>query len=76
MPKRQPHGPIEVTAIIERRGRWYVGTVAEVPGVNVQERTLREARAALREALDELAEIAPAQIFAPGRRVEHMTVTP
>ncbi len=31
-------------AVFERHGRWYVGYIPEVPGVNAQERTLREAR--------------------------------
>jgi len=41
----------EYTAIIEKRGRWYVAFVEEIPGVNTQGRTLKEARRNLREAL-------------------------
>jgi predicted RNase H-like HicB family nuclease len=41
----------EFTAIIEKKGRWYVGTVEEIPGVNTQGRTLREVRRNLKEAL-------------------------
>ena len=41
----------EFTAVIEKRGRWYVAYVAEIPGVNTQGRTLAEARGNLREAL-------------------------
>ena len=40
------------TAVFLKRGRRYVGYVEEVPGVNTQGRTLREARANLREALE------------------------
>jgi predicted RNase H-like HicB family nuclease len=40
------------TAIIEKRGKWYVATVKEVPGVNTQGRTLAEARRNLKEALE------------------------
>jgi len=41
----------EYTAVIERRGRWYVAYVEEIPGVNTQGRTLKEARRNLKEAL-------------------------
>ncbi|PYV24542.1 MAG: HicB family protein [Acidobacteria bacterium] len=41
----------EFTAVFEKRGRWYVAYVEEVPGVNTQGRTLAEARRNLREAL-------------------------
>ena len=39
------------TAVYEKRGRWYVGYVQEVQGVNTQGRTLGEARKNLHEAL-------------------------
>ena len=42
----------QYTAVFEKRGRWYVATVEEVPGVNTQGRTLDEARENLREALE------------------------
>lgn len=42
----------EFTALYERRGKWIIATVAEVPGVNTQGRTMREARANLVEALE------------------------
>ena len=41
----------EFTAVIEKRGRWYVAYVEEIPGVNTQGRTLSSARRNLREAL-------------------------
>lgn len=62
------------TAIFERRGRWYVGYVPEVPGVNAQERTLKAARASLALALQELAVINPKQVSRSGRRVEQLEV--
>ena len=46
----------EFTALYERRGKWIVATVAEVPGVNTQGRNMREARANLREALQLILE--------------------
>ena len=42
----------EFTAVIEKRGKWYVGYVEEVPGVNTQGRTIKETRANLQEALN------------------------
>ena len=41
----------QFTAVIEKRGNWYVGYVEEVPGVNTQGRTLKQVRENLREAL-------------------------
>jgi predicted RNase H-like HicB family nuclease len=41
----------QFTAIIEKRGKWYVATVEEIPGVNTHGRTLAEARRNLKEAL-------------------------
>ncbi len=36
---------------IEKRGKWYIGYVSEVPGVNTQGRTLKEVSENLKEAL-------------------------
>jgi predicted RNase H-like HicB family nuclease len=41
----------EFTAVIEKKGLWYVGTVEEIPGVNTQGRTLAEVRRNLKEAV-------------------------
>lgn len=44
------------TAVIKNTGRWWIGWIEEVPGVNCQEvskeRLLASLRSALREALD------------------------
>ncbi len=42
----------EFTAVIEKRGKWYVAYVEEVPGVNTQGRTLAEVRRNLKDALE------------------------
>jgi predicted RNase H-like HicB family nuclease len=47
----------QFTAIIEKRGKWYVATVEEIPGVNTQGRTLAEARRNLKEALQLVVEV-------------------
>jgi predicted RNase H-like HicB family nuclease len=46
----------EFTAIIEKKGRWYIGTVEEIPGVNSQGRTLVELRRNLKEAIQLIVE--------------------
>jgi predicted RNase H-like HicB family nuclease len=46
----------EFTAVFEKRGRWYVAYVEEIPGVNTQGRTLASARRNLREALQLILE--------------------
>jgi predicted RNase H-like HicB family nuclease len=56
----------QFTAIIEKRGKWYVATVEEVPGVNTQGRTLAEARRNLKEALQLILE-ANRELAARGR---------
>ena len=48
----------QFTAVIEKRGKWYVATVEEIPGVNTQGRTLAEARRNLREAIQLVVEAA------------------
>lgn len=40
----------QFTSVIEKRGRWYVAYIEEIPGVNTQGRTLAEARRNLKEA--------------------------
>jgi len=41
----------EFTAVFEKRGRWYVAYVEEIPGVNTQGKTLSEVRENLKDAL-------------------------
>jgi predicted RNase H-like HicB family nuclease len=47
--------PQTYTAVIQRRGKWWIGWVVEIPGVNCQERTKSELldtlQATLKEAL-------------------------
>jgi predicted RNase H-like HicB family nuclease len=46
----------QFTAVIEKRGRWYVATVEEIPGVNTQGWTLTETRRNLKEAIQLVVE--------------------
>ncbi len=41
----------QFTSVIEKRGKWCVAYIEEIPGVNTQGRTLAEARRNLNEAL-------------------------
>ncbi|MBI4268402.1 type II toxin-antitoxin system HicB family antitoxin [Candidatus Uhrbacteria bacterium] len=39
------------TAVFKKKGKWYLGWIEEVPGVNTQGKTLREVRGNIKEAL-------------------------
>ena len=41
----------QFTATYVKKGKWYLATVEEIPGVNTQGRTLAEAKKNLKEAL-------------------------
>lgn len=41
----------QFTAIYKKRGKWYLGWVEEIPGVNTQGKTLKEVKGNLKEAL-------------------------
>jgi predicted RNase H-like HicB family nuclease len=68
----------EFTAVIEKRGRWYVAFVEEIPGVNTQGRTLAEARRNLKGALSLILETnrkLAARGRSPDARREPITLT-
>ena len=46
----------KLTAAFEQVDGWWIGCVEELPGENVQERTLEEARMSLREAVQLILE--------------------
>lgn len=41
----------QFTAIYKKSGKWYLGWIEEIPGVNTQGKTLRETKENLKEAL-------------------------
>jgi len=41
----------QFTGIYKKHGKWYLGWVEEIPGVNTQGRTLKEVKENLKEAL-------------------------
>lgn len=46
----------QFTAVYIKRGKWYVGFVEEIPGVNTQGKTLSATKKNLREALEMVLE--------------------
>jgi len=40
------------TGIFQKKGKWFIGWVEEIPGVNSQGKTIKEARENLQEALE------------------------
>ncbi len=46
----------QFTAVYMKRGKWYVGYVEEIPGVNTQGKTLAETKRNLKEALEMVLE--------------------
>ena len=44
----------QYTGVFEQVEGWWTGFVEELPGCNVQERTLEEARVSLKEAVQEI----------------------
>lgn len=41
----------QFTAIYKKSGKWYIGWIEEIPGVNTQGKTLKETKENLKEAL-------------------------
>lgn len=41
----------QFTAIYKKSGKWYSGWIEEIPGVNTQGKTLKEAKENLKDAL-------------------------
>lgn len=48
---------MEYTAVIKQVGKWWIGWVEEIPGVNCQERTREELLESLRITLKEAIEL-------------------
>ena len=46
----------QFTAAYVKRGKWYIGCVEEIPGVNTQGKTLAETKRNLKEALELILE--------------------
>lgn len=48
---------IEVTAIIQKDGDWWIGWVEEIPGANAQERTREELIISLKQATRDILDL-------------------
>lgn len=46
----------EFTAIYQKHGKWYLAWIEEIPGVNTQGKTLKEAKENLKDALQLILE--------------------
>ena len=56
------------TAVIRRDGKWWIGWIEEIPGVNAQARTRKELFEDLRSALKEALEMNRAEALAATSR--------
>ena len=45
------------TAVIQQSGRWWIGWVQEIRGINCQERTKEELLASLRSVVENMLEV-------------------
>ncbi|MCC5634603.1 type II toxin-antitoxin system HicB family antitoxin [Nostoc sp. CHAB 5844] len=67
------------TAVFEKIDDWYIGYVQELPGANVQEKTLEEARESLKEAIELILisnrELAEQQLCGKDVVREQITIT-
>lgn len=65
------------SAVIRRDGKWWIGWIEEVPGVNCQGETREELLANLREALAEALELNRQEArLAAGRDFEEVAIQP
>ncbi|MCI0738358.1 MAG: type II toxin-antitoxin system HicB family antitoxin [Gemmataceae bacterium] len=54
---KKPRKKQTFTAVVQRDGKWWIGWIEEIPGVNGQGRTKKEFFANLRSALKEALEM-------------------
>ena len=66
------------TAIYKKHGKWYLGWVEEIPGVNTQGKSLKEARENLKEALSLILEVNRVMLRkeVPGRIIREEVIIP
>lgn len=63
------------TAVVKQDGRWWIGWVEEVPGVNCQERTRKKLLESLRTTLTEALEMNRADARdAAGKGYEELSI--
>jgi predicted RNase H-like HicB family nuclease len=62
------------TAIVQRDGKWWIGWIQEIPGVNSQGETREELLENLRSALQEALEMNRAEALAAAKQGEYEEV--
>lgn len=62
------------TAVISQEEGWWIGWIAEIPGVNAQERTREELLKSLTEVLGEALEMNRRDAFAQASGCEAVTL--
>lgn len=58
----------QLTAVYQKKGKWYLGWVEEIPGVNTQGKTLKEVKGNLKEALALVVEVSRALTGTRGQK--------
>ncbi|MEK9130938.1 MAG: type II toxin-antitoxin system HicB family antitoxin [Patescibacteria group bacterium] len=48
---------MQCTAVYQKHGAWYLGWIEEIPGINTQGETMKEAKENLKEALALVLEV-------------------
>lgn len=48
---------MQCTAVYQKKGKWFLGWIEEIPGVNTQGKTMEEVKANLKEALSLVLEV-------------------
>lgn len=63
------------TAVVQRDGKWWIGWIEEIPGVNAQARSRKELLEDLRSALKEALELNRADaLSAVGSEYEEVSI--
>ncbi|MBI4050668.1 MAG: type II toxin-antitoxin system HicB family antitoxin [Candidatus Doudnabacteria bacterium] len=67
----------QFTAVYQKHGRWYLGWIEEIPGVNTQGKTLIETKENLQDALRLILETNKllGRIETNGRKVKRKALT-
>jgi len=63
----------EYTAVVKQEGDWWIGWIAEIPGVNCQEKTFDELKETLRITLKEALEFNRQDAWISGRSLSSIT---
>jgi len=65
----------DFTGVYKKEGKWITAWVEEIPGVNTQGKTMREAKANLKEALELILETNRNLAFGKGGDVKRESIS-